>query len=52
MAKRSKKNPVHYVDNKKFYAALVERKELTAEAESVGEEPPPVSYTHLRAHET
>ena len=43
MAKRSKKDPVHYVDNKKFYAALIERKELTAEAEAVGEEPPQIT---------
>jgi len=43
MAKRSKKDPVHYVDNKLFFAALVERKELTAEAEVVGEGPPQIT---------
>jgi hypothetical protein len=42
MAKR-KKDPVHYVDNKKFFAALVERKEQTAEAEAIGDKAPQIT---------
>ena len=34
---------VHYVDNKKFYAAIIERKKLIKESEAVGEEPPQIS---------
>ena len=52
------KKKVHYVDNKQFLAAIVERKEQIREAESVGEPKPQisnylgeciltVSYTHL-----
>ena len=49
-----KKKKVHYVDNKAFLAAIIERKELIKEAESEGEPKPQisnylgaVSYTHL-----
>ena len=43
MAKREKKKPIHYVSNKDFLAAIVERKELLAEAEAQGEDPPQIS---------
>jgi DNA-directed RNA polymerase specialized sigma24 family protein len=43
MAKREKKKPIHYVSNKDFLAAIVERKELLAEAEAAGEDPPQIS---------
>ena len=38
-----KKKKVHYVDNKAFLAAIVERKEQIKEAESVGESKPQIS---------
>ena len=38
-----KKKKVHYVDNKAFLAAIVERKELIKEAESEGEPKPQIS---------
>ena len=34
---------VHYVDNKKFLAAIIERKELMAEAEAAGDGPPQIT---------
>ena len=34
---------IHYVDNKKFLAAIVERKELIAETEAAGDPPPKIS---------
>ena len=37
------KKKVHYVDNKKFLAAIVERKELLKEAEEAGEGKPQIS---------
>ena len=37
------KKKVHYVDNKQFLAAIVERKEQIREAESVGEPKPQIS---------
>ena len=37
------KKKVHYVDNKKFLAAIVERKELLKEAEEAGESKPQIS---------
>ena len=37
------KKKVHYVDNKKFLAAIVERKELHKEAEEAGESKPQIS---------
>tara|TARA_Y100000034_G_scaffold128661_1_gene183710 strand:+ start:152 stop:643 length:492 start_codon:yes stop_codon:yes gene_type:complete len=43
MAKREKKKPIHYVSNKDFLAAIVERKTLLAEAEATGEGPPKIS---------
>ena len=43
MAKREKKKPIHYVSNKDFLAAIVERKELLADAEAQGEDPPQIS---------
>ena len=39
----AEKKKVHYVDNKAFLAAIVERKELIKEAESVGESKPQIS---------
>ena len=38
-----KKKKVHYVDNKAFLAAIIERKELIKEAESEGEPKPQIS---------
>ena len=38
-----KKKKVHYVDNKKFLEAIVERKEQIKEAEGVGESKPQIS---------
>ena len=38
-----KKAKVHYVDNKKFLEAIVERKEQIKEAEGVGESKPQIS---------
>ena len=38
-----KKKKVHYVDNKAFLAAIVERKELIKEAEAEGEPKPRIS---------
>ena len=43
MAKKDKKNSVHYVNNKEFLAAIVERKELIAEAEAADEAVPQIS---------
>ena len=43
MAKREKKKPIHYVSNKDFLAAIVERKVLLADAEAQGEDPPQIS---------
>ena len=40
---REKKKPIHYVSNKDFLAAIVERKKLIAEAEASGENPPQIS---------
>ena len=37
------KKKIHYVDNKKFLAAIVERKEQIKEAEGVGESKPQIS---------
>ena len=34
---------VHYVDNKKFLAAIIERKELMAESEAAGDGPPQIT---------
>ena len=34
---------VHYVDNKKFLAAIIERKELMAESEAAGDDPPQIT---------
>ena len=34
---------VHYVDNKKFLAAIIERKELMAESEAAGDGPPRIT---------
>ena len=34
---------VHYVDNKKFLAAIIERKELMAESEATGDDPPRIT---------
>ena len=34
---------VHYVDNKKFLAAIIERKELMAESEAAGDDPPRIT---------
>jgi hypothetical protein len=34
---------VHYVDNKKFLAAIIERKELMAESEASGDKPPRIT---------
>ncbi len=42
MAKRSKQNPQHYVDNKKLYEEMKLFKEKCKEAEGVGESRPPV----------
>ena len=39
----SKKNNTHYVDNKKFLAAIIERKEQIKEAEEEGESKPQIS---------
>jgi len=41
--KPSKKNDIHYIDNKEFYAAIVERKTLLKEAEINGTEPPRIT---------
>ena len=43
MAKKTKKKPIHYVNNKEFLAAIVERKVLIADAEAQGEDPPQIS---------
>jgi|TARA_Y100000310_G_C20577566_1_gene761220 hypothetical protein len=43
MAKKTKKKSIHYVNNKEFLAAVIERKELIKEAESVGDPPPQIS---------
>ena len=43
MAKKDKKKAVHYVNNKEFLAAIVERKELIAEAEAADEPVPQIS---------
>ena len=40
---REKKKPIHYVNNKEFLAAIVERKELLKDAEAQGEDPPQIS---------
>ena len=37
----SKKN--HYIDNKEFYAAIIEYKKKVREAEALGESIPPVT---------
>ena len=37
------KKKIHYVDNKKFLAAIIERKEQIKEAEGVGESKPQIS---------
>ena len=39
----AEKKKVHYVDNKKFLAAIIERKEQIKEAEGVGESKPQIS---------
>ena len=46
MAKKDKKKAVHYVNNKEFLAAIVERKELIAEAEAA-DEPVPQRSNYL-----
>ena len=43
MAKKDKKKSVHYVNNKEFLAAIVERKELIAEAEAADAPVPQIS---------
>ena len=43
MAKKIKKKSIHYVNNREFLAAVIERKELIKEAESVGDPPPQIS---------
>tara|TARA_Y100000296_G_C5177168_1_gene260779 strand:- start:914 stop:1405 length:492 start_codon:yes stop_codon:yes gene_type:complete len=43
MAKKTKKKSIHYVNNREFLAAVIERKELIKEAESVGDPPPQIS---------
>jgi|TARA_B100002003_G_C14099117_1_gene528606 hypothetical protein len=43
MAKKTKKKSIHYVNNKEFLAAVIERKELIKEAESVGDPPPQIT---------
>ena len=43
MAKKDKKKAVHYVNNKEFLAAIIERKELIAEAEAADEPVPQIS---------
>ena len=40
---KSNKKPVHYVINKEFLAALIERKEQISEAEAGGDEPPQIT---------
>ena len=40
---REKKKPIHYVNNKEFLAAIIERKELLKDAEAQGEDPPQIS---------
>ncbi len=44
MAIRKKKDPRHYVDNKKLFEEMKKFKELCYEAEESGEERPPVSH--------
>ena len=39
----AKKKTIHYVNNKEFLQAIVERKTLIKEAESVGEGPPQIT---------
>ena len=39
----AKKKTIHYVNNKEFLQAIVERKTLIKEAESVGESPPQIT---------
>ena len=34
---REKKKPIHYVNNKEFLEAIIQRKELLKEAEETGE---------------
>jgi len=43
MAKKTKKKSIHYVNNKEFLAAIIERKELIKEAESGGDPLPQIS---------
>ena len=43
MAKKDKKKAVHYVNNKEFLEAIIERKELIAEAEAADEPTPQIS---------
>ena len=43
MAKREKKKPIHYVNNKEFLEAIVVRKVELADAEAAGEDPPQIS---------
>ncbi len=40
---KKKKNPSHYVDNKRFYEALCEWKETVVEAEESGDPRPPIT---------
>jgi DNA-directed RNA polymerase specialized sigma24 family protein len=40
---REKKKPIHYVNNKEFLEAIIERKELIKEAEAAGEPVPQIS---------
>ena len=40
---KAKVDPINYVDNKEFYAAIVERQTLLKEAEANGTEPPQVT---------
>ena len=40
---RTKKTPIHYVNNKEFLAAIVERQEKIKEMEASGDEPPTIT---------
>ena len=40
---RTKKTPIHYVNNKEFLAAIVERQEKIKEMEASGDEPPRIT---------
>ena len=40
---REKKKPIHYVNNKEFLEAIIQRKELLKEAEETGAPTPQIS---------